>query len=830
MREQNEAHRSRSLRLLLFATSVAGLAGLVAANIPAVSPRLASLPWLALVVAIFSADATTFRIEFQRDALVFSVSTVAFVVALFTLSPAAVIGAWIAATLLFAVAVERVPVTKRVVNLAGTWLGVAVGVYLFAALGGPADPSPSAWFVSLVSMLAFDRVTSANVSLAVRIAGRRSEGFSLRSSFAGVVMTLVDTSLGLLVVTLIVHAPWALIPLAVVSLLLVSAYKAYERLLLRMRELHVLHSFSESLSTAVVDDRLLPTLVERARELLHAEQVIVVVPTSDGVAWLSSEDPTAIVPISDPEDPRLGLHQWCTENPAEVWHLVPETDAYALGQLGADEILATAFPVDKERAATLAVFDRRGDVRGFTDEDKELVATVAGNAGVSVQNGFLVEQLRAEALDKEHQSLHDPLTGLPNRTLFRQSLEEKLRSEPRLAVVLIDLDGFKEVNDTLGHHHGDELLTEIGTRLSETIGEGRMVARLGGDEFALLLPGADADEARQVASDVAEALKRQIVLADLPIEVGASIGVALAPLHSDDASTLMRYADIAMYVAKLDLTGIEVYSPTRDETSTDRLALMGELRNAIDQGTLEVYLQPQLDLVTDEVIGAEALVRWKHPRHGWVPPDDFIAIAERTGVIHDLTQLVLAKSLDECVRWRARGHDLAVSVNLSPRDLLEERLVETVMGMLRERHLPPESLCLELTESGIMGDRLRSVAVLRRLRAAGIALAIDDFGQGHSSLAYLGQLPMHEVKIDKEFVRTFTHNSQVIVQAVVNIAEAFNFKVVAEGIEEASTVDRLVNLGCRYGQGFFFAKPLPPDEFLDWLEAWIAAHAEVASA
>ncbi len=815
------SNRVRNLRA--FVAFAAAVAGVLTFLLPSGTDDAPALEWIALAVTVALAERTVLVIEFRKQAIAMTAGTAPLPLVAYLVSPRGALTIHLVGSTLAELSLGR-PGPKTLVNLTARWIEAVVAIQLLVAMGAYGASDPTHWPAIVIALLVRGQVSAAVISLAIRI----HDGKGDRHIFTGHVLeattTIINASLGVLIVTLLVEEPWGFLPLLVLAALLLAALLAFQALIRQNRERALLHAFSASLATAVVEDELIPTLLHQATELLHAERAMLVVPATRRLVLVESTDPTTVVTLDDSHAAQQ-LHDRAVADMTNALHFDPVLDADVLAALGATEAMAVSFPVENGDCATMIVLDRRGDVRTFEPEDERLLATLAAHSGVSVQNGALVERLREEARIKEHMSLHDALTGLPNRTMFREILEAEMAASATVAVLVLDLDNFKDVNDTLGHQRGDELLCIIGERLSVTVGEDHLVARLGGDEFAVMIRGAELSGAFDVAHTIVDALRQSVTLADLPIDVVTSVGIVLAPEHSVDATTLLRYADIAMYIAKENRTVIEVYDPDRDDTSTDRLALMGELRVAIAERCLEVYFQPQLDLITSRVTGTEALVRWLHPRHGWIPPDRFIAIAERTGVIQDLTRLVLEKSLDENASWRRAGHDLTVSVNLSPRDLLTPGLVEDVGRMLRERHLPPESLCLELTEGAIMGDRMRSVSVLRRLRALGVGLAIDDFGQGQSSLAYLSQLPISEAKIDREFIMDLTPESEVIVRSVLMMGESFGFKVVAEGIENAAAADRLVELGCRFGQGYHFARPLPPFEFSAWLDKWLLEHA-----
>ncbi|HYC92059.1 MAG TPA: EAL domain-containing protein [Thermoanaerobaculia bacterium] len=419
------------------------------------------------------------------------------------------------------------------------------------------------------------------------------------------------------------------------------------------------------------------------------------------------------------------------------------------------------------------------------------------------------------------QATHDALTGLPNRTLFLDRLTQAIAAAKRgggtAGMVMMDVDRFKEINDTLGHQFGDQLLIEIGRRLTQTF-PGGTIARLGGDEFAIVLT-----DAKDVAERVTAAFLEPFVLGDVSIDVNASLGIATYPAHADDAGTLLRRADVAMYDAKRNQSGVAVYEPGRDEHSLRRLSLMMDLRQAIARDELELYFQPKVDVRSEEVLHAEALVRWNHAVHGVMRPDEFIPLAEQSGRIGLITKWVIRKAIAQCAAWRAEGLDLTVAVNLSALDLFDSELPTLISGLLSEAGLPAEKLLLEITESAIMKDAAYAQKVLRDLKRRGVCLAIDDFGTGYSSLAHLKRLPVDELKIDKSFVLHLgdraANDDFVIVRSTIELGHNMGLVVIAEGVENAEAWRILKELGCDMGQGYFMSPPLPAGKFREWVRS-----------
>ncbi|MGE0372472.1 MAG: putative bifunctional diguanylate cyclase/phosphodiesterase, partial [Gammaproteobacteria bacterium] len=437
-----------------------------------------------------------------------------------------------------------------------------------------------------------------------------------------------------------------------------------------------------------------------------------------------------------------------------------------------------------------------------------------------------ITQRRAQLAALRHQALHDALTGLPNRALLFDRIEHAIRGARRshhpLALMITDLDHFKEINDTLGHPFGDLILQETARRMGAAMRSSDTVARLGGDEFALLLPATDAGDAVRIADKVMREIERPFELEGHSFMLGASIGIAMFPEHGDDASTLMRHADVAMYAAKREHCGHTVYRPELDRHSLEYLALKSELHTALESDQLKLCYQPVIDLQSGRVTGVEALTRWNHPTRGLLGPDEFIPLAERTGLIRGLTLWVLNTAARHSRTWAAHGLELRIAVNLSVHNLHDGGLPETIRGLIGGGR--PLQLRLEITETAIMPGSAHALEVLNRLSAQGVRISIDDFGTGYSSLAYLKRLPVDEVKIDKSFVSAMAldNDDAVIVRSTIDLAHNIGLRVVAEGVEDKVTYDLLAGMRCDSVQGFYISRPLEADALLAWLRdsAW----------
>jgi diguanylate cyclase (GGDEF)-like protein len=473
----------------------------------------------------------------------------------------------------------------------------------------------------------------------------------------------------------------------------------------------------------------------------------------------------------------------------------------------------------------LLVFSSRGFWSFMRDnpelECKVLHTLVLENVAV---RKIAESALRRQAELNEYQALHDPLTGLPNRVLFRDRVAQALlaceRTGGRVAVLVMDLDRFKEVNDTLGHHSGDALLRELGMRLRGALRESDTIARLGGDEFAVLLPGeADPLGVPHVMERIRQAVEAPILVQDLPLGIEASVGVAFYPDHGADVDTLLQYADIAMYEAKSAHSFYAFYDTAIDSHTPQRLTLLAELRRAIDDRELILHYQPKASLRNGKVTSVEALVRWEHPEQGLIYPDAFIPAVQHTGLIRPLTLYVIDEALRQCRAWRDGGRSLSVSVNLSMRNLVDVGFPDQVAVLLKMHDLEADSLELEITESTMLANTSRTKQVLDRLSAMGVRLSLDDFGTGYSSLSYLKRLPLDELKIDRSFVMNMLKDEDdaVIVRSTIDLGRNLGLEVVAEGVETQETWSQLRRLGCDVAQGYFLTRPVPADELERWL-------------
>jgi len=486
--------------------------------------------------------------------------------------------------------------------------------------------------------------------------------------------------------------------------------------------------------------------------------------------------------------------------------------------------IAQRVPIVKElrnnlgfHTATTMVLIAQGPLMALAASRQSIVWLLLFVPGI-----FAVYRTASISVAKERLATHDSLTGLPNRLLFRERLARMLSEDATatLVVMLVDLDGFKEVNDTLGHHVGDSLLCQVGRRLDEQLGDHLTVARLGGDEFAVVGPVADRAEATELGAEVLAVLQQPFALQDLPFHIEASVGGALYPEHANDVDALLQRADVAMYLAKEHGSGYETYNANTDRYSPRRLGLLGELRRAIEQGELVLQYQPIATMETGDVHRVEALIRWEHPEHGLLPPSEFIPLAEPTGLMGPLTRHVLDLAIAQARTWHDRNLDITIAVNVSARNLHSTELHDDVAALLRKWSVPPTSLELEITESIVMSDPRRAIEVLQSLNALGVKTVLDDFGTGYSSLAYLKRLPVSQLKIDGAFVADMATNDEdaAIVSSTINLARSLGLSVVAEGVESETVWQRLHDYGCDFVQGYYLSRPLPAEQMTRWLE------------
>ncbi len=542
------------------------------------------------------------------------------------------------------------------------------------------------------------------------------------------------------------------------------------------------------------------------------------IPALTYVAWADDSGSRAYVSPQLLAMAGFSPGEWLAEPDMWVRRLHPEDRERVLRQFR--EACATG----GRFASEYRILDREGRIVWWRDEGRALPGPDGKTRFV---RGFVLDiteqRLAEESLRKLR--FYDQLTGLPNRVLLQnrlgRALAEAIRTERPLALLILALDRFRDVTNTLGHHNGDLIVRELAARLGDALGDGDRVARLRGDEFGVLLPDADSTFARQVGERILGSLERPFMVQRLPIEVSASVGMAVAPEHGTEAETLLRHADSAVHAArKLGGGAIVAYSSQCEPYDPSQLALLSELRRALDGNELLLHYQPKVDLKTRSVVGAEALLRWVHPKRGFVPPGEFIPLAEQTGLIRPLTRWVLDRAAGEARAWERAGRSIPVAVNVSARSLHDDRIVDDVEEALLTHDLKAARLVVEVTESAVMSDERRAAEVLSSLTRRGVSVAIDDFGIGYTSFGLLRKLPVHELKIDKLFVKGMrgdTGEDTAIVRSTADLAHNLGLNVVAEGVEDQWTLDLLATFGCDQAQGYHIARPMPGADFGGWL-------------
>ena len=831
----SQAHRRPVFHVAVISAALLGVSGTLLALSLALAPQpigpLPALHWLLLAVLFGVAQSVVLNIEVRREARSSSLTELPFVVGLLSVSP----GAFMLARVIGGTAAQllvrrqhRQPL-KLVFNTVVVATEAVVGLAVFRLVAGAAAAqSPWLWLAAVAAAsIANGLGAGAVAALISRLERDGSPRSVARVAFSAVGQAAGLATIGVVITLTLEAGPWAVIPLLAACVIVVVAYRAYARLVERHESLERLFQFTQLVVSHPDTDRVVTDLLEQVCDMLHADEAVIMFFADDA----SETETEAALRRGEPLARRPARYltsdvAWMVDRVRndEQAVLVPRgtrelAARHWLERCGLREAVIVPLRGDRGVTAALIVADRLGEARGFDHGDVRLLETVANHASIALRNGELVKRLR-------HDSMHDALTGLPNRASLEHEVDQ-LFGSPRavrhgFALAMLDLDTFKEVNDTLGHHHGDALLREVAARLTSAVGDRGLVSRFGGDEFAMLIPDAPSDiGAVGFCRDVLNELTQPVELDGTAIDLGASIGIARAPLHGESTADLVKRADLAMYAAKQGGRDIAVFDPAHDTSSPARLALVASLRQAVGAAALEVYVQPKADLGTRAITGVEALARWTDPVRGPVPPDEFIPLAERSGLILQLTDVILERAITGCAGWQSEAPGIGVAVNLSARSLRDDNLDEQIGRLLRRYGLPADLLTLEITESSVMADPANTLGLLNRLRRRGIHLSIDDFGTGYSSLSYLRRLPVQEVKIDRSFVHRMDEDPEnaAIVQSILQLAKALDLRVVAEGVEEDAEWRLLAELGCDVAQGYLLAHPMPVAEFGAWFQA-----------
>ncbi len=800
---------------------VAALAGvlivacliLVFSTTDSTEPLVRAPIWLlpVLTLAFAATESSVFRIIFRRESIAFSLSEIPLVFCFVYLTPGGSLFARVVGAVAVLAVLRRPPAYKVALNVGMFGFEVAVSILVFRGLIEVWGAGSSQFVVAaIVAAVVCGVVSSVIVSLAISFF---EGGFWSRIESELRVawwLFLVNATLAGMVLALALIAPWLVLIALVPIGLLWFIIKAYGALDQRLRDLDAVHGFTGHVGRSLDPAEIIRAAAVQTAEVLRSDGTAVVVFDDRNGATLMVHGVVGLqLPIGS-RDPN-----WRSLISAERAVLVPRSELGKVRATGSriSEIMVAPIRDQSGVLGLIIVAGRTEGGRRFTPDDVVRLQNLTEQLAVSLRKGLLHQRIEREAR-------FDGLTGLPNRTSFERSVIEasKRGQGGQLFVIMLDLDRFKEVNDTLGHRAGDDLLIVVGDRLTALLGPEDVLARLAGDEFAIVGERATREEMLALAWACVHEVGRPVTLDGLEIVVTASAGMAVIDEDVEDGAPL-RYADIAMFNAKTQRLGVEVYRDEIDRRTPARLSMLGDLRSAIDNGDLHLNLQPKLDLTTGTVVGAEALVRWTHSVRGIVAPQQFVRVAEDTGLIKQLTDLMLERGISTLKRIHRRGYHLGLAVNLSTHDLLDTRLADRVSDHLSANDVDPAMLTLEITESSLLIDAPRARSTINQLHEIGVHLSIDDFGTGYSSLSYLRRLPVTELKIDQSFVANLLLDEQdeVIVRSTIDLGHNLGLVVVAEGVENNEVLERLHHFGCDVAQGYCISRPLAPKHFISWL-------------
>jgi diguanylate cyclase (GGDEF)-like protein len=808
--------------LALAALAAGTFAAFIHDQAPLAEPHLA---WWVLAPLFLVAEACVVHLQFRRSAHSFSLADIPFVLALVFASG----GAFVVAALLGAGAVwafRRLPLVKLSFNLAQLALAACVAVVILRAVAGAGDDvGPPIWIGVYLATLASGALTILCIAGAIAIAEGDVKLATLRQMFAmdGVV-TLTNTSIGLAAALVLAADARALPILLVPAVSAFAIYRAYVSERQRHEKLEFLYEANKTLSRSPEMAEAIEGLLARSLEAFRSEIAEVILFGSDTGPLRTTRGPGHERVTMREADPDIAAELGAlVDGDVPVVSLVPPFQNEQLRsffeQRGIRHAMVAMLPGEQRTIGTIMLANRFGLERGYTPDDLRLLEALANNASVALQYDRLeqaVTKLRRLQDQLHHQAYHDPLTDLPNRALFMERVREEIASrQAAVAVLFVDLDDFKIVNDSLGHSVGDALLVSVAGRLRACVRPQDVVARLGGDEFAIMLPGVDETpiDAEHVATRILRAFNAPLEAGDERVSIHLSIGIADTWSSGDDGDRLIRDADVAMYQAKSTGKGrFEFFDPAMAAAILRRHDMKEELLKALEREQIVVQYQPIVSLATGRISAAEALVRWEHPVRGLVPPSEFIPLAEETGLILSLGRHVLKEACAQCRRWREadpHADPLRMHVNLSAAELRAETLVAEIGHVLDEADIPPTQLVLEITESQLLDDATGSAERFAELRALGVGIALDDFGTGYSSLSYLHSLPLDALKIAKPFVDGLTGGGREagFVGMIIDLAKTLELEVIAEGIETSAQLEALRDLGAALGQGFLLGRP-----------------------
>jgi len=787
----------------------------LALTLPDVREPTVSGPWwsfLPIAGAFVLAEVTVFRFLIRREAIAFSLSEIPLAFCLVLLAPGPAFAARAVASMSVIVLLRRPPLHKIAFNISALAFELALAYVVFrGVISGWGDGDSQLVVAAIFATGVVGVVSSILVSVAISRYEGDLRGRVLTELRLAWWLFLVNATLAGMMLGLALISPWLLVLASVPIGLLWYIIKAYGDIDQRLRDLNAVHGFTGRVGQSLDPREIGRAAIVEASRLLRTEGAAIVLFDHLNGPVTQVHGVVDVVLPETPDDPA-----WLPLLSTEGAVLATGAQLTAVCDGVTQPAEAMVAPIRDESGAIglVVIAGRLGAGKRFSPDDLVQLQNLTEQLAASMRRGLLHQRIEREARE-------DALTGLPNRTSFERSLvdvAETYRGTGLLFVVMLDLDRFKEVNDTLGHQAGDQLLVEVAGRIKQLLDPDDVLARLAGDEFAIVGHRRNREEMLELAWDCVRDVGRPVTLDGLEIVVTASAGLAVIEEDTDEGASL-RFADIAMFNAKSQRLGVEVYRDEIDRRTPARLAMLGDLRAAIEDDQLHLHLQPKLDLNTGTIVGAEALVRWTHPVRGIVSPAQFVRVAEDTGLIKQLTDLMLHHGISNLRRIHDRGYHLGMSVNLSTHDLLDRRLAERVQHHLDVNDVDAAMLTLEITESSLLIDAPRSRATINELHDVGVSLSIDDFGTGYSSLSYLRRLPVGELKIDQSFVANVLIDEQdeVIVRSTIDLGHNLGLVVVAEGVENNEVLDRLRQLGCDIAQGYCISRPLAPAHFLSWL-------------
>jgi diguanylate cyclase (GGDEF)-like protein len=781
-----------------------------------------TVPWYLMAFVFFAAELKVVDVHFRREKHSFTLSEVPAVVGFFVLTPTEYLLAMLVGTSL-ALLLDRQSLAKFAFNLSAFAASAAVGLTVFHLLATPGGaPDPVDWIAAFVAASAATVVISSSIATAITVSDGAPQFQKLPEMVQfGLLVAIANTSLALLAVAFLWSDPRLLTLLVVPLVVVFLAYRAYASEREKHERLELLYQSSRILQHSPELDSALAALLENAREMFRAERAEIVLWPKDGgeegLVTAAHHDAPAAAMQPAPMSAIHPLHRRIGLDRRAFLHVATARDADPVRQAMVVPLLG-----EKGLIGSILIANRLTEGTTFGEDDLRLLETLANQSAVALENGQLEQSLSELSRLKEElrfQAYHDSLTGLANRSLFVERVDQALAAAQGGAVpvvLFLDLDNFKDVNDTLGHAAGDRLLVAVADRVRSCVRGSDIPARLGGDEFAVLMddvPGLA--RAQTVATRLIEALAVTFPVEGHDLKISASIGVAAGQGPQQRSDDLLRNADVAMYTAKqAGKDRFAVFEPTMHAAIVARHRLSTELSRGISEGEIVVYFQPLVALATGVAYGAEALARWRHPERGIVQPDDFIPLAEESGAIIPLGRAVLFEACRQAASWhRGPAGPMVVSVNLSAAQLGRDDFVDDLTNILRATGLPGDRLVLEMTETVMFHDTQVTIARLTALRELGVRVAIDDFGTGYSSLGYLRRFPVDILKIAKEFIAGTGAGPDdwAFAHSIVALGQTLGLRIIAEGIEEEAQLAQLRELGCELGQGFLFAHPMPGD-------------------